>query len=393
MKRYLARLLPVLVIVAAAAVAVLFVLTKPQPAIEAPKEVGEVVEVRAVTRRVEPLIVAAQGRVIPGREVIVQPQIAGRIETVAPELVPGGIVSRGATLFTIEPVDYRLAVAQARTRLAEAEAALALERGRQAVARREYELFEDELPAEQDPALALREPQLRAAEAAVAAARAQLRQAEVNLERTAVTAPFNAIVRSESVDPGQLVSPQTAAARLVGTDFFWVQASVPVADLPYLDTVDGDTPGSKVLIRYDAGSTTLQREGEVERLLSDLDPAGQMARVLVRVDDPLGLADGGPRLLLESFVDVEIRANRDVEVVTLPREHLHNGEEVYVYDDGKLEIRRVDVVWRRPDTVLIGEGLAAGDQVVTSTLSTPVPGMKLRLDERAGVAETQRERP
>lgn len=392
MKTLLLRALPLIVIVAAVAAAALLVATRPEPATETPRENGEVVEVRPVTRRLEPLVLKANGRVIPAREVIVQPQVAGRVERVSPQLVPGGIVSEGEELFQIEAVDYRLAVEQARTRLAEAEAALALEQGRQEVARREYALFADDLPAGQDSALVLREPQLKAAEAAIAAARSQLRQAQVNLARTRVVAPFNAIVRSESVEVGQTVSPQTAMARLVGTDAFWVQVSVPVAELPFIDVADNDTPGSRATLSYDLGRERLERTGEVVRLLSDLDPAGQMARVLVRVDDPLALAEQGSRLLLDSFVDVEIRANRDVEVVALPRQHLHNGDRVYVYDDGRLQVREVEVIWRRPDIVLIGAGLDDGDRIVTSSLSTPVPGMALRLEAQtgvAGIAETE----
>lgn len=386
MKNSLFRILPFLVVFAALAIAVLLVTTRPEPATEAPRENGEVVAVQPVTRRIEPLVVEAKGRVIPAQEVVVQPQISGRVEHVSDDLVPGGVVTEGAELFTIETIDYRLAVEQARTRIAEAEAALALEQGRQEVARREYALFEDDLPAGQDPGLALREPQLKAAEAAIAAARAQLRQAQVNLARTRVVAPFNAIVRAENIDPGQIVAPQTAAARLIGTDMFWVQVSVAVADLPFIDVADGDRPGSRARLSYDLGRTTLERTGEVVRLLSDLDPAGQMARVLVRVDDPLALEAEGPRLLLESFVNVEILGNRDVEVVTLPRRYLHNGNEVFVFNDGQLEVREVEVIWRRPDAVLIGNGLENGDRVVTSSLSTPVPGMRLRLEAQTGVA-------
>lgn len=387
------RILPLLVLVAAVAIAAALVATRPQPLVEAPRAKSETVVVQPVTKTTEPLIVEAKGRVIPALEISVQPQLTGKVENVNPQLVPGGLVATGDVLFTIETVDYQLAEEQARTRVAEAEAALALEQGRQRVAQREYALFEEDLPAQQDPALALREPQLKAASAAVAAARAQLRQARVSLARTRVTAPFNAIVRSESIDAGQIVSPQTRAAQLAGTDRFWVQAAVAVGDLPYIDVAGADHPGSQATLSYDTGRGAIERNGEVVRLLSDLDAAGQMARVLIAVEDPLGLGNGQPRLLLESYVNARIQANREIEAVRLPRQYLHNGNEVYLYDDGVLEIRQVEIAWRRPDTVLIGDGLDDGDLVVTSTLSTPVAGMKLRIDNATDSAAIAGESP
>jgi hypothetical protein len=46
--------------------------------------------------------------------------------------------------------------------------------------------------------------------------------------------------------------------------------------------------------------------------------------------------------------------------------------------DGKLEIRPVEIAWRRPADVLVTAGLEAGDKLVTSTIPAPVAGMTLR---------------
>lgn len=382
------KLLPLLVVLTAVVMAGVLVVTRPQPAIEAVEDTGKLVRVHEARRATQRLTVVAKGIVIPAREVVIQPQVSGRVESVGDALVPGGIVAEGDLLFSIERSDYRLAVDQSQTRVAEAEAALALERGRQAVAEREWALFEDELSSEGDGALALREPQLKAAEAALAAAHSQLRQTRLNLRRTDVRAPFNAVVTTENVETGQIVGPQTQVARLVGTDTFWVQASVPVADLALIDVAADDRPGTAAVVRYDTGDDTIVRSGEVVRRLAGLERAGQMARLLVAVDDPLDLrGTSGASLLLDSFVDVEFSTAREVDAVRLQPAWLRNGDEVYVYAGGKLAIRKVDVVMREPDAVLVGEGLDDGDLVVTTTLSAPVVGMKLRIDE-ASVAAT-----
>ncbi|MBT8442825.1 MAG: efflux RND transporter periplasmic adaptor subunit [Gammaproteobacteria bacterium] len=381
------KVLPVVVIVIAIVAAGALVATRPQPLIESVEDTGKLVEVHLVRHTTQRLAVAAKGTVIAAREVVMQPQLNGRVEFVGNTLVPGGIVREGDLLFSIERSDYRLAAEQARTRVAEAEAALALERGRRAVAEREWALFEDELSSERDDALARRQPQLKSAEASLAAVRSQLEQARLNLQRTQVRAPFNAVVITESVEVGQIVSPQTQVAQLAGTDRFWVQVSVAVADLSLIDVATDNETGTTAEIRYDTGNGTIVRAGEVVRRLAGLERAGQMARLIVAVDDPLDLqGKTGDRLLLDSFVDVVLNTSREVEVVSLHPKWLRNGNEVYLYDRGKLAISSVNVVMRRPDAVLVDAGLNDGDAVVTTTLSAPVVGTKLRLSGDPSVA-------
>jgi hypothetical protein len=51
---------------------------------------------------------------------------------------------------------------------------------------------------------------------------------------------------------------------------------------------------------------------------------------------------------------------------------------VWVLEDGVLAIREVTVAWRREHSVLVSDGLAEGDLLVTSALAAPVAGMPLR---------------
>jgi hypothetical protein len=130
----------------------------------------------------------------------------------------------------------------------------------------------------------------------------------------------------------------------------------------------------------------------VLRLLGDLDPVGRMARLLVEIRDPLGAAvpakapkEGEPPplalpLLLGAYVEVGIEAQQLTNVVEVPRLALRGDDSVYVVGkDDRLEVRGVEIAWRRADTVLIKSGIAAGDRVITSRLPNAVPGMQLRV--------------
>ncbi len=398
-KKFARIALPLVVLAVAGAIAASLVMTRAKPERAKPAEQRVLVEAQPVHRQAHQLKVRAAGTVEAARSVVVQPQVAGRIVWINDQLIPGGLVHKGDVLFKIDDRDYKLALEEQKNQLAQARAQLAQERGRVKVAKREWELFKDEakkdLGSEADPSLALRKPQLESAKVAVDAAQAAIDRAQLNLQRTTVRAPFDAMVVSESADRGQLVSTQSQVATLVGTAAFWVQVSVPVDKLPYVNIPGVNaTQGAKASVEQDIGPRHIERQAHVVRLLGDLDQTGRMARVLAEIDDPLQLAgDGDPNaghkagipLLLNSYVDVEIAGPTSDKLIEVPREAVHEGDKVYAYADGKLDIRQVHIAWRRPKSVLVDKGLADGDQIITSPVATPLQGMKLRL---AGESDT-----
>ncbi len=360
---------------------------RPEAALRSPDDSGVLVEVAEVKRLPRRIDIEAQGTVLPAQRVVVQPQVSGRIAFVMPQLAPGTLLREGDVIFAIEDADFRLAVARATAAVAEAAAQLELEQGRGRVAEREWELFRNELDVEQmEASLALREPQLRSRLSAVHTTRAALARARLDLERTVVRSPFNAVVLAESIEVGQTVTPQSQAVNLAGTDAFWVRAAVRTDELEQLRVpgLHGDVEGSRALVRLDPETDDVL-PGRVVRLLGDLDTAGRMARVLVEVEDPLGLGRGagGPAgrglLLLDSYVDLLLEGGTIRDLFEVPRDWLQEGEHLWMYQGDELERRPVDVAWRFEDSVLIETGLTEGDLVVTSRIATPIEGMKLRL--------------
>ena len=377
----------VLVLAVGLAAARAIIQARPEAVQRPPDDSGVLVEVAEVKRLPRRIDIEAQGTVLPAQRVVVQPQVSGRIAFVMPRLAPGTLVREGDVVFAIEDADFKLAVARATASVAEAAAQLELEQGRGRVAEREWELFQDELDVEQmEASLALREPQLRSRLSAVHTARAALARARLDLERTVVRSPFNAVVLSESIEVGQTVTPQSQAVTLAGTDAFWVRAAVRTDELEQLRVpgLHGDVEGSRALVRLDP-ETDYVLPGRIVRLLGDLDTAGRMARVLVEVDDPLGLArgTGGPAgrglLLLDSYVDLLLEGGTIRDLFEVPREWLQEGGHLWMYTGAQLERRPVDVAWRFEDSVCIDTGLADGELVVTSRIATPIEGMKLRL--------------
>jgi RND family efflux transporter MFP subunit len=370
------------VIVAAVAVALILVATKEEPPrAEKPLE-GTLVEVIQINATRHDVDLHAKGTVVPAQEIVLQAELGGRVIWQSPELVAGGRFKADQPILRIDPRDYQLAVESHRSKVNRAKLDLSIEARRGAVAKREWNAFGEMDVSDEQRALAQREPQLEASRLALKAAQSALKKAQLDLTRTTLRAPFDAMVVTESVDPGQLISPQTAVARLVGTNEYHVQVSVPVASLKTVRARTPDEPGSAAKVVQRVGQETIERDAEVIRQLPDLDPGGAMARLLLNIENPLGERSGLP-LLLGSFVDVAVAAQPIHDAIRLPRVALRNGRSVYVMNDRDLlEIREVQIAWTEPDAVLVTGGLEPNDRVVTSRIATPVPNMLLRTAEQ-----------
>jgi len=322
--------------------------------------------------------IRAMGTVRPDREVVIKSQVAGTVIQVAPEFVQGGLIPKGQTIVRIDPADYKLAVSKAQSALARAQADFEIEKGRQQIAREELKVMATMSPnGIRETSLVLRKPQLEQARATVASAESDLEAARLDLERTRILAPFHALVLSKEVDAGAMTAVQGTLATLVDVTCYQVEVQVPLDRLNRIRV--HETKGSPARIRsLYAG---WEWEGRVVRTTGAVTGQSRMAGVIIRVDDPLGLgpAKGRPAMLLDDHVEAIIEGQAFDNVFSLPRNLVREDSSLWIYNDGRLEIRKVAPVWIENDRVFIQSGLSPGDLVISSDVSTPVPGMALTL--------------
>jgi RND family efflux transporter MFP subunit len=323
------------------------------------------------------------GTVIPDREIVLKPRVSGEIVEIHPEFTEGGILKKGIKVLQIDPKDYELNLEQKQSAVTDAEYALKLELGHQEVAKREWELLNGNNPAQDmEKELALRKPHLDKARAELAAAQADFKKAMLDFERTHIIVPFNAMVRTKTVDLGSQVTPQEPLAELVGTDAYRIQTSIPSDRLGWIQIPGqaGDS-GSTARIIYDQGH---ECSGTVTRLMGDLSTEGRMARILVEVTDPLGLKASSqhrPPLLIGEYVRVEIQGRKLDGVFKLPRTALRDNSRVWIAGENQtLKIRKVRPIWRDADVVLLKEGLKPGERLIVSDLPGVVEGMSVSVD-------------
>jgi len=424
--------LPWVFLAAAVGAGAVLLKTPPQVPKATPQPVAAVVGVAPLEMQSVRTSVEAFGTVVAARETHIQAEVTGRIVTLHPQMIPGGLVREGDLLFEIDGADYQIAVDEAaaevnvtRFQIEGLRAGVDALQGRagQIEAELDYLRWNMERLGRLSESAQAGEAEARDAQskyaslkAALAALRAQIVEqerivdravaqtavaesrlgaAKLALERTRIETPFDAIVLSESVELGQLVARESIVATLAATDEFWVEAAVPLARLADIRfSEEGGADGSAAEITLISGEESLRHKGVALRPLGQLDPHGRMARVLVAMHDPLALRDNrsdrARAILLGSYVRLAIDAGELQDVYAIPRYALRENNRVWVRDaQGQLGIRAVEIVWRRQDDVLVRNGFAPGDQLVTTHLASVVPGMPLYLrdqDERQPTA-------
>ena len=306
----------------------------------------------------------------------IRPRVAGHLRRI--HYREGGLVAKGALLFTIDDREYAAAADAARADAARAEARVAL--AKQELARAETLIA---ARAVSQGELDQRRMEAQQADADLLAARARVAQAELNLGFTRVTAPFAGRAGAALVKPGNVVTPNdTLLTTLVSVD-------------PVYVTFTGD---ERAYLRYQelarAGNRESSRDtrnpvhvglaneegfphvGEMDFVDNALNPQTGTIRARAVLPNPDGVFTPGlfarVRLLGESQSNALLIHEQAV---------LTDQDRRYVYILGK------DNVAERRDVTLgphveslrvVGSGLAAGDKVIVNGMRKIFfPGQKV----------------
>ncbi len=379
----------IILVVAGAATFAIFMTEPGASKSGASKETAMLVDIITVKRGKYTPIFRATGNVQPAEDVILSPRVSGEIIRRTQNFTPGATVRKGEMLLQIDPADYKNMLELRQSEMMQAEADLDIEKGRQDIARQDYQLIGDTV-AGMDESLVLRQPQLNAVKASYQAAQASVNQARLNLQRTTIKAPFNGQILSRNVNQGSQVGMGDNLGRIVSSDEYWVVVNLPVSKLPYLKFTANDgkenSEGSEVKITdTKAWKKGAYRIGQLRELIGALEDQTRMARLIVTVPDPLSLREENnekPSMIINSFVEVNIEAEEIADVVRLNRDYVRKNETVWVMKNNKLRIKEVEIVLQDAQYAYISSGLSDQDSVVTTSLATVANDVRLRLKQQ-----------
>lgn len=313
------------------------------------------VEVLEVHPGPVPISIHSRGIVSPRHKIDLVSEVSGKIVWVNPDFQQGNQVMSGQTLLRIDPIEYQVALSEAEANLVSAE-------------------------------LALADAEVIGKNAAIAEARAlrkasadRLRRAQNNLENTELKAPFDAIVDLKRADIGQYIQTGTAVMTLLSIDRAEVRLPILPSDSRFLPQ-NRDEIVQLPLITLSSNSGGLQQEWQarIDRIERRTDDMTRVFFLTAQVERPYDLSLHSSILPMGLFVETRFQAAVMEDVVRLPMRALHKGS-VYVLDEGAIHRRVVTVIREEGNSVIISDGLQAGERVVTTRLDLMVDGMAVRV--------------
>lgn len=375
------KFLPLFVLLAGFLAAAALIVSGPKIEPQPSRNIAPLVRIVEANPGKHRFVVTTQGTVSPRTESDLIPEVDGRVITMSPALVSGGFFTKGDVLLEIDPLDYEVALEQARANLARAESDLNNENKNHV---RQMDLIDR--GAISDAEIDNSENRVAIAEAVLREATARLARAERDLSRTRVIAPYNGRVRSERVDLGQFVRRGEAIGTLYAVDYAEVRLPIPNIDLGFLDlplNVAGNelTNIVPVKLRTEFAGVQQSWDGRIVRTEGELDPATRMVQVVASVANPYDQASNRAPLAVGLFVEAEILGREVDNVSVLPRSALREDNRVLLVDNNdQLVFREVRVLRRADDKVYIGSGLSRGDRICISPLQSSTEGMQVRVE-------------
>ena len=430
--------LPVIVLVA---LAVVIFVVRSKPPVEHESMQYPTRSVEAITARTIPFRsrAVAYGNVEPAVLLKAKAEVSGKVSYIHPALKKGGSLAGGTVALRIEPTTFELSRDQSKAALAGTESALTQlqveqrsTRSSLAIAKENLKISEEELAralevferdaisrsavdAEEQKVLQLRQQiadlegklagyksRKAASKAQIEQSKSQLAQSEDKLDRTEIRLPFDARIGGVFVEEGELATVGSVLFEALGTQAVEIEAQLPTRRLrPLLVGGTGDRAQLDSSIALQTAIANMKLEarvalvgvegttgswaGKLTRLSESIDPTRDTIGLVVAVDDPYADVIPGerPPLIKGMYARVEFLAPaRDRMVV--PRRAIHQGR-VYIAKPNAegnghtLEIRPVRVAQKQGSLVVIVEGIAEDEHVITTDVIPVLDGLPLDL--------------
>ncbi len=324
-----------------------------------PGNTADPVPVRAAVARLAdvPVYLDGVGTARALNTVVVKPQVEGKL--IAISFIEGQDVPRGFVLAKIDPTLYQAQYDQAVATKAQREAQLAnaqldLERYMRLAA---SNAINKQQVDTQRALVAQLEAQVRGDQAVIDNARAIL-------SYTDITAPIAGRTGIRQVDEGNIVRPSDTTGLVVITEVrpISVLFNLPQQTLPDLNR--GMAEGSLPIDAMGPDGRALVDSGKVLVIDNQVDPTTGTVRL--KGEFP----NRNLQLWPGQFVNVRLLIDTLRQVVVVPTAAVQRGPVgtfVFTIDkDSTVSVRRVTVARQDDVRAVIADGLAAGEQIVTS---------------------------
>lgn len=366
---------------------VLVVACGKQNAGEAPAMPAMPVSVLSVQPTTVPISAEAVAQTEGAKEVEIRPRVGGILLKKLFE--EGAEIKAGQPMFLIDPVPFKMEVAQANAQLSQQ---LARVQQTQREAERLKNLLETKSISQREYDNAVSDNAM--AKASVQQYEAILHSAQLNLSYAEVKAPASGMAGRFLFSEGALINANTSLlTTIIQTSPIWVRFSLSDYELKQLGgMLTNDTIKNITVILPDGSQ--YPESGKLNFSASNIDPA--LGTQQLRAE----FKNADKKLIPGQFVRIKVTTGEKDGVFLIPQTSVLTGEQgkfVFVAEKDKegktmATVRPIEVGgWQGQDWVVLS-GLKAGDQVIIDNLIKVRPGAPVEpKSKNDNAANTQNE--
>ncbi len=311
------------------------------------------VPVREVENKVQSLTLISYGQILPNSEIILSPEVQGKLLRGDLTMKPGTNFRAGQTLYKIDNEEAFYSLSSRKASLANLvlNALPDIELDFPSEKNKWMKFLEDLKPSKQLPEL----PPMSTKENMFMTGRNVISEyynimsQEARLGKYFIVAPFNGTVIATYAEPGAIANPGGQLAKVAKTGDFEVKVPIGMKDLQlFRDKSSAD---------FTDASGKLVAHGKIIRVSDVINQQTQSADVYYSIQPVKG-----EQIYNGMYVNVAINQKEDRETMTIPSAALKNGK-VQVLKDGKIVNQQVLVVSKIPDSVYV-TGLNNGQRIL-----------------------------
>tara|TARA_Y100000739_G_scaffold226407_1_gene233899 strand:- start:156 stop:1298 length:1143 start_codon:yes stop_codon:yes gene_type:complete len=324
--------------------------------------------------------ISSNGTTTPLTQTVLTAEVGGEVIYRSKKFAEGASVIEGEILAKIDDTDLQLQYKNALLQLANAEVQYSLQLAEAEVAKKAWDKIGDGVASD----LTLKKPQLKQAEAFLEVAKAQVSSAAKKLNKTEIIAPYAGRIQNVNIDLGTTIIPGQPVGAMYTSSEIEITLAVKDNDLQFLSIpMDGrklnPSEQASVVIESFYKGKTQSWNGKLERVDGVIDPVTRMINLIAVFKNDFIETDK-PNLPIGLFVEAKIDGITLKNIFEIPINSISENNEVYIVDkDNQLELRKLTILKKYSEFVIIKDGLKAGERIVTSKLSTASNGIKVNL--------------
>lgn len=398
---------------------------------------AKVVKVITMELKAMAPMVIGFGKVSPKFEWKAIAEVSGQVVYRHPNLEKGRVLPAGTEILRIDPLDYELKLAQAeadfsssKTQLAKLnqeeknlKGTLEIEKNRLTISKKELDrklnlkkrgltsqsdvdqqnqayLSQQKLVQDMQNQLSLYPDERKVSQAQVRVNAAKVAEAQRSLAKTSIVLPHDLRIAEVDIEQNQVVNLQQTMVTAHGTEIMEVEAQLSIHDMQliatslphYINEKSGvsqpDMSDIVAFIELSSGNVSARWPAKVARISETVDAAQATAGVILEIEQDYSRLNPTqtPPLVNGMFVRAELIGQQNPSWV-IPERALH-GDKVYIMNrNNQLDIRKVTVLYRRDNQVIIDGKLEQGEKLILNDLLPALQGMKLKSDSELSEEE------